>query len=91
MRDFELILGLVSVADPKMINSTSNRAGGPWRLHGLDLKSVLQGIADEVWPVLTSTVIPRQPFFDMMSVRHLTCKDVTHAWDPGHAETLGVS
>ncbi|KAM5535293.1 hypothetical protein V8D89_010978 [Ganoderma adspersum] len=70
MWDLELILGpylgdFTHSLVPKLINIIGNQAGGLWRLHGLDLKNVLQGIANEVWPMLTINVIPRQPFFDM--------------------------
>ena len=78
MRDLEPILGpylgdFTHTLVPKLINITGNQAGGPWRVHGLDLKSVLQGIADEVWPTLMINVVPRQPFFDMVSIRYLRC------------------
>ena len=74
MRDLEPILGssmgsFTFIFVPKLINIIGNHSSTPWSLHGLDLKGAMERLAAEIWPTLTIVVMPRQPFFDIVSTR----------------------
>ena len=75
MQDLEAILGpyqslFTLQLVPQLINLTGNHASAPWSLHGLDLKGAIQNLAAAIWPTLTIEVMPRQPFFDLVSLQY---------------------
>ncbi len=88
MRHLEPILGPYIgnyniIFIPKLINLVGNHANGPWKLYGLDLVGAMRNLATEVWPGLVMDIVPRQPFFEMVSILvslSVTCHRVlTHA------------
>lgn len=52
---------------PELINAIGNLANGPWCLYGLNYPGLMSDIARKVWPELTITVAPREPFYELVS------------------------
>ncbi|KAI0669673.1 hypothetical protein C8Q78DRAFT_1080367 [Trametes maxima] len=74
MADIEKLLGpyagnFTLIFLPKLIYLVGNSATGPWRLYGVDLPSVMKGIATDIFPTLIATIepeiVPRRMFYEV--------------------------